>query len=98
MKQVTKTGNNYRSGRRNRKSWYNEEVAMFQKRLKVTDRSTHHFFVVDALLMVPIVTDPDGTILVYTDRAKAQAEGHKRARGGVIATIGMGDEKWEAFQ
>ena len=71
----------------------------FRKTVKVTQEPTHHFFVVDAMLMEPIVTDPDGTVLVYTDRNKAEEEGHRRhGKGTLLATIGMGDAKWAMFQ
>ena len=72
---------------------------MFTETVRLTDKPTHHFFVVDATTFVPILVDDDGTILVFTDREKAQVEGHKRfGQHNVLATVGMGDEKWAMFQ
>ncbi len=72
---------------------------MFQKLVKLSGSPTHHYFVVDPLLQTCIVRDADGKILVFTDRGKALAEGHRRHGGDtLIAAVGMGDEKWALFQ
>jgi hypothetical protein len=65
----------------------------------ITGNPTHHYFVVDPVSFMPILTDPDGTILVFTDRDVAVREGHARlGQNATIAVIGMGNEKWAMFQ
>ena len=49
--------------------------------------------------MQPNLTDPDGTILVYTDPAEAHREGLRRGLPPEQRiVVGMGDEKWKMFQ
>jgi hypothetical protein len=71
----------------------------FQARVNVTGVQTHHFFAVHPDTFMPTVRDPDGSILVYTDRNQAEDEAHERlGEDTVVCIVGMGDDKWAMFQ
>jgi len=65
--------------------------------IHMTDAETHHYFVMDADAMRPMCDDA-GRIEVYTSRERAIAVAEARNFAGAMAVIGMGDEKWAAFQ
>lgn len=72
---------------------------MYYSRIQATDTATHHFFTVNARTFRPNVRDPDGRILVFTDRVLADAEARRRWGATVVmCVVGMGGEKWERFQ
>jgi hypothetical protein len=66
--------------------------------IKRTNNPTHHFFIVNET-MTEAVKD-DGKILVWTNRDKALAWGHRNKERcfKTFGVIGMGDEKWVMFQ
>ncbi len=65
--------------------------------VSVTGITTHHFFVVDPETG-EMLRDDTGSVLVWTARALATAAGDARWPNRTVATVGMGDEKWEIFQ
>ncbi len=72
---------------------------MMRKVIPITGIPTHHFFSVDPDTFLPNVMDRDGAILVFTDRAAAEAEARRRAGPlAIVAVVGMGDAKWGEFQ
>jgi hypothetical protein len=76
-----------------------EKRKRFQRRIDVSGIPTHHFFAVNPNTFMPTCRDPDGSILVYTDRDQAEDEAHERVgEDTAVCIVGMGDDKWTMFQ
>jgi hypothetical protein len=71
---------------------------MRRRTFKLTEAHAKHFVALDPETFQPVLTDQDGTILVFTDRRKAEAAVLKLHPDTMVCTIGMGDERWALFK